>query len=246
VTGWPDRPPKGPWGAFTDFITPRFGVAAVAAAVWHRQRTGQGQHIDLSQIEASIHFVEPLVLDYTVNGRIAPPAGHESDRASPHGIYAVLGTERYLAIACETPEQWRALQAIAPLDAFADARFDRLEERLKCDCEIDAVLERWCADHDGWDLASRLKDAGVPASMVQRPSDLYRDPQVAHRGFFVTCDHKVMGPTPYDGLQAIHSATPGRLGPGPALGEHTEMVLTEFLGYPREDVRALAEAGILQ
>lgn len=246
VTGWPDRPPKGPWGAFTDFVAPRFGVAVVGAAVLHRTRTGQGQHIDLSQVEASIHFVEPLVLDYTVNGRVAKAAGHESNRACPHGIYAVRGTERYIAIACENPDQWRALCAIAPLGRFADARLDDLRSRLECDAEIDATLSRWCADVDGWELAARLKSAGVPASMVQRPSDLYKDPQVTHRGFFVTCDHAVMGPTPYDGLSTVHSETPGQLGPGPALGQHSNMILREFLGYSDHAVEAMRATGVVE
>src|SRR5690606_16670510 len=78
LTGWPDRPPIGPWGAYTDFINPRFGVAALASVLIHRRQTGLGQHIDLGQVEAGIHFIEPLVLDYTVNGRAAGPAGHDS------------------------------------------------------------------------------------------------------------------------------------------------------------------------
>src|SRR5690606_12743537 len=77
ITGWPDRPPSGPWGAYTDFITPRFGVAALGAALLHRAETGHGQYIDLAQGEAGIRFIEPLVLDYVVNGRVALPAGHD-------------------------------------------------------------------------------------------------------------------------------------------------------------------------
>ncbi|HET7737984.1 MAG TPA: CoA transferase, partial [Tepidiformaceae bacterium] len=104
----------------------------------------------------------------------------------------------------------------------------------------------WCAEADGWELAARLKAAGVPASMVQRPSDLYRDPQVAHRGFFVTCDHAVMGPTPYDGLSTIHSETPGKLGPGPAMGQHSDMILREFLGYSERAIEAMRNTGAVE
>ena len=84
ITGWPDREPWGPWGAYTDFINPRFGVAALSAALIHRQRTGEGQYIDLAQTEAGIRFLEPLVLDYTKNGRVAGLTGHDSAYACPH------------------------------------------------------------------------------------------------------------------------------------------------------------------
>ena len=142
VTGWPDRPPCGPWGAYTDFVAPRYGVAALASAIRHRDRTGEGQHIDLSQVEAAIHFIEPLMLDYTVNGHVAPPAGHESLYASPYGVYHTAGLEEYVVLSCETAEHWRGLRSVAPLSAFSGAEFDDLRTRLAHDREIDAARIR--------------------------------------------------------------------------------------------------------
>ncbi len=245
VTGWPDRPPHGPWGAYTDFVAPRYGVGALASALYHKQRTGLGQHIDLSQVEAAIHFVEPLVFDYTVNGRVAPPAGHESPTASPHGVYRTEGVERFIAIACETTEQWRNLLAVAPLSAFSGSEFDQLEARLAHDSEIDAALETWCADQDAHELAERLKRAGVPASLVERPSDLYEDAQLAHRDFFKICNHSEMGPTPYDGPVTLFSETPPAYKAAPCLGEHTEYVLTDILGLSDSQIIEYVEAGAI-
>jgi len=246
ITGWPDRPPAGPWGAYTDFIAPRYAVAALASALYYRQRTGEGQYIDLSQVEAAIHFIEPLLLDYMVNGRVAGPAGHDSDRACPHGVYSAAGVERYVALAVETAEQWRALRRMAPLEAFAAPHYDELGARLACREAIDAALRAWTCGQEPWELAGRLEAAGVPASVVQRPSDLYKDPQLAHRGFFVTLKHAVMGPTPYDGPVTSFSETPAVLRrPGPCLGEHTEYVLRELLGLTAEDVAEYAAAGAL-
>src|SRR5262249_12696362 len=76
ITGWPARAPIGPWGAYTDFIVPHYGIAVLAAALYEREVSGLGQYIDLSQVETALHFIEPLLLDYTQNGNIAPPAGH--------------------------------------------------------------------------------------------------------------------------------------------------------------------------
>ncbi len=243
VTGWPDRAPSSPWGAYTDFIAPRYGVAALTAALLHRDRTGQGQHIDLSQVEAGIHFIEPLVLDYTVNGKLAGPQGHESAIASPHGVYAAAGIERYVAIACETVAQWQALRSVAPLDAFAGHEFDALAARLASDTAIDAALVAWCADQEPFGLVERLKAAGVPAAVVLRPTDLYSDAQLAHRGFFVTCEHPVMGPTPYDGPATVFSETPAQLSAAPALGQHTDYVLRDLLGYTDAEVADLRARG---
>jgi benzylsuccinate CoA-transferase BbsF subunit len=221
-------------------------VAALAAALYHRQRTGEGQHIDLSQVEAALHFIEPVLLDYTVNGRIAQPAGHEAPTATPHGVYRTRGVEEYVTIACETAHQWLALRSVAPLEAFAEMKFDTLETRLAHDAEIDSVVEAWCADQDGRALAEQLKRAGVPAAYVCRPSDLYEDAQLAHRDFFKVLNHTVMGPTPYDGPVTMFSETPPAYAPAPCLGEHTHEVLTEMLGLSEDEIVRYAAAGALQ
>ena len=246
VTGWPDRPPNGPYGAFTDFISPRFGLLAVVAALYARTRSGEGQLIDLSQGEAAIHFIAPLVLDYVANGRVARAAGHDSMTDAPNGVYACRGRERYVAISCATTGQWRALRDVVGLRGFDAPEYGTYEGRQADRARIDAALAAWCADQDGHEIATMLADAGVPASAVQRASDLYHDPQLAHRGFFVTLDHPAMGPTPYDGFATHFSETPGRLSkPAPLLGEDTHHVLTELLGLSAETVALYAESGAL-
>lgn len=246
ITGWPDRSPCGPWGAYTDFIAPRFGVAALVAALLHRRRTGRGQHIDLSQTEASLRFIEPLILDYTSNGRLARPAGHASPYACPHAVFATQGKERYVALAVETAAQWRGLRSLAPLEAFGDPCYDALEARRARAAEIEAALRGWCLDWEPFELAEALAAAGVPAHPVLRPSDLYADPQLSHRGFFVALEHREMGSIPYDGLVTRFSATPARLAPAPCLGQHTEHVLRDLLGLGEAEIAACADAGALR
>ncbi|MGD9933827.1 MAG: CaiB/BaiF CoA transferase family protein [Dehalococcoidia bacterium] len=247
ITGWPDRAPSGPWGAYTDFINPRYGVAALTAALIHRQRTGEGQYIDLAQSEAGIHFIEPLVLDYIVNGREALAAGHDSLYACPHGTFRTAGVERYVAIAVETAAQWESLKSLAGLSAFAGGAYATVEQRIPHKQAIEDELRAWCLPQEPFELAGRLRSAGVPASVVLRPSDLYNDPQLMHRGFFVTLDHPVMGPTPYDGPATQFSETPAVLSrPGPCLGEHTMEVLSEILGLSDDEIADYAAAGALQ
>jgi len=247
ITSWPDRDPSGTWGAYTDFIAPRFGVAALTTTLLHRARTGEGQHVDLAQTEAGIQFASPLVMDYLVNGRVAGAAGHDSPTASPHGTFQVAGTQRYIAIAIETTEQWRALLEVTGLNQWSDGRFDALLERIANKQAIEDDLRAWAATQGGTEATEALTAAGVPAAQVERPSDLYNDPQLAHREFFVTLDHSIMGPTPYDGHVTKFSATPGILHKAaPVLGEDTFHVLTELVGVEAEAVALAAAAGALE
>jgi crotonobetainyl-CoA:carnitine CoA-transferase CaiB-like acyl-CoA transferase len=245
VTGWPDRLPSGPWGAYTDFIAPRFSLAALGAALHHRDRTGEGQYIDLSQVEAAMHFLEPLVLDYTVNGRITGLRGLDSDRACPHGVFAADGVHRYVAIAVESAGQWRALARCVP-GLAARAGLDELAARIAKKPELEAVLAEWCRPQEPFALASRLREAGVPAYVVMRATDLHRDPQLAHRGFFTQLDHPRVGPALYDGPVTRFSATPAWLrNAGPGIGQDTFHVLTGILGYRDDEVAELAATGAL-
>jgi len=246
ITGWPDRMPCGPHGPYTDVITPRYGVSTLAAAIWERRRSGLGQHIDLSQVEGAIQFIAPLMLDELWHERTAEAVGLGSDRACPHGVYATAGTERFIAIAVESAEQWRALLEVAPLDVFAGAAFEELSARQSVAGEIESRLAEWVRGQDAFVLEGRLASAGVPASVVQRMSDLHRDPQLASRGFFVPLEHSVMGRVPYDGLTTKFSAKRVALHrAGPALGEHTAMVMQELLGMSDEEVAGYAAAGAL-
>ena len=251
ITGWPDRPPVGPWGAYTDFITPRYGVAALAAALHHRRETGQGQYIDLSQIEAGIQFLEPLLNDFDVNGRQAQRAGHNSMYASPNGVYECAGIERYVALAVETAAQWRALARLlgdtAPVGFTDGAHLDSMPARRAVAHTIDAAISRWCASRDAFAAANALQQAGVPAHAVMRPSDLYFDAQLNHRNFFAKLAHPVMGNTPYDGFVTQFS---GRMhGPytaAPTLGQHSHQVLCDMLGVSEQMYADLLAAGVLR
>ncbi len=247
VTGWPDRLPSGPWGAYTDFIAPRYSLAALGAALVHRERTGEGQYIDLSQVEAAIHFLEPMLLDYTVNGIVWDRPGHDSQRACPHGVYATRGTERYVALAAESAEQWRALcREIPSLARFGVAEFEPLAARLARRPELERAVAEAVADEEPFALARRLRGAGAPAYVVARGTDLHEDPQLLDRGFFVELDHPRIGRVRFDGAVTIWSRTPSRpTHAGPTIGQHSFEVLTEVLGYDDETIARLAEAGVL-
>ncbi len=247
ITGWPDRTPAGTWGAYTDFINPRYGSGVIAAAIRHRDATGEGQYIDLAQTEAGIHFAAPLLLDYLENGNVHHAPGHDSMYACPHGTFRVQGQERYVAIAAESTDQWRALCQTAGLSDWSGGEWDDLSVRIAHKSEIEAALAAWCEPQTPEVVISALEAAGVPVSQVNWPSDLYTDQQLSHREFFVTLDHSVMGPTPYDGLVTKFSGATAKLrSAAPAIGEDTHYVLGEVLGASDEEIAEAMIAGALQ
>ena len=217
MTGWPDRDPVNPYGAYTDFVVPRFAVAAILAALDYRRRTGKGTHLDMSQLETSLHFSAPAMLDYGVNGRERERAGNRDPAAAPHGVYPCRGEDRWIAIACASDTQWRALSTIADPSGGGwahEERFHTLLGRKTWEDDLDRLMGDWTKDQDAGELADTLQRAGVPAAMVNDCRDLFEDPQLRHRGHFQWLDHPDIGPYATDRSEFDLSRTPRE--PGPA------------------------------
>ncbi len=248
VTGWPDRPPAGPWMAYTDVIAPRYIAAMVTAALDHRRRTGEGQHIDAAQFEMALQFLAPEIMDVQTSGYVATRLGNRARDAAPQGVYPCLGEDQWCAIAVDDDAQWQALKSVLGNPEWAaDAALDSVAGRLAAHDEIDARLASWTADQDRYELMDRLCAAGVPAGAVQRSSDTAKDPQYLHRKFHRWHEHPEMGRVPYAGVQyRIRGYEPGPYHPAPLLGEHTERVLREELGMTEAEIEAAAAAGALK
>jgi len=247
ITGWPDREPAGPFGAYTDYIAPRFNAVAVLAALDHLRRTGTGQHIDLAQAEAAMHFLTPALLDYTANGNIVGRVGNEDADFAPNGVYATRGDDEYIAIACETNAQWDALCTVVPGIADAGDGLNEIAGRLAAQAELDHQLEKFAAQSDRWELEKRLQAAGVPASVVQNSPELLGDPQLAHRGHFVTLPHHEGGETVIEGSRLRMSRSqPIVDSSAPTFSRDQMYVLTDILGYDDERVGELLVAGVFE
>ncbi|MEP7215153.1 MAG: CoA transferase [Anaerolineaceae bacterium] len=247
VTGWPDRPPGGPFNAYTDVIAPHFLGATVMAAVEHRRRTGQGQYIEQAQMESALHFLTPELLETQVSGRMPRRAGNDSPSFAPHNAYPCEGDDQWVAIAVETDAQWVALRGAFGNPGWAvDARFDTATGRLEHHDEIDEYLGEFTFYQNRYAVMSLLQKAGVPAGAVQRSSDLINDPQLAHRSFFHPMTHPEMGVVPYEGhMFNIRGYASGPRFPAPCLGEHTAEVLMDILKLSDEELaEALASGAV--
>ena len=245
VTGYADRAPSGPWNAYTDTIAPRFLTTTLLAALDHRRRTGEGQHIDLAQMEASLHFLAPELLARQATGESFSRDANRSRGAAPQGCYPCAGDDEWCAVAIESDEQWRALAAAIGREDWAeDPGLAHASGRIEAQPALDEGLAAWTRSRPGDEIVRRLGEAGVPAGRVQRSRDLLEDPQLRHRGFHRWFEHAEMGRVPYSGHQfRISGYEHGPRGPAPLLGEHSFEVLTETLGFDPEAVAGLMGDG---
>lgn len=244
--GWPDRPPSGPFGAYTDYVAPRYFLCVLLAALEHRRRTGQGQYIDFSQSEASIHNLAVWLLDYAVNGRLPERMGNDDPRFAPHGVYRSVGDDSWVAVACEDDEQWRALCSVLgpPAGPLAGLTADQRLERRR---ELDQLVATWTAGRTAEKATEALQAVGVAAHPVANTFEAAADPQLAHRQHFVQVPHGTLGTTWMEGSRFVLSRTPATMRrAGPSMGEDTFEILTDTLGYDTDRVAELAAQGILE
>lgn len=241
LAGWPDRTPTMIYGAYTDFVSQRFTATALLAALDHRRRTGEGQHIDVAQLEASLQFLGPELLAYELDGRVAQRNGNRHADLVPHGVFPCVPApgrpDGWVAIACADDEQWCALAELAGLpheERWATAAGRRADED-----RIEELIAEWTASRSGSEIASLLQPRVACAPVLAVP-ELHTDEQILHRGYWFPHDHPVYGRVPYSGMQATLSRTPGTIaGPAPCLGEHTWYVLDEILGVDSDTIAAL-------
>jgi benzylsuccinate CoA-transferase BbsF subunit len=248
LTGWPDREPVGPFGTITDSLSPRFAALLLASALLHRRRTGQGQHIDLSQVEAGIVCLTESILSYTANGEVLTRMGNRSRHAAPHGVFPCAGKDRWVAIAVHDDDDWRRLVHALGEPAWAtDPALATTAGRLPRAGEIEGHLAEWTRGQSAAEAADRLQAAGVEAAPVEDFADLHADSQLAHRGHFRPVEHAVLGRHPAETHAIRFSAMAPRIhSPAPRLGEHTAHVLRDLLGMPAEEFARLGEAGVFE
>jgi crotonobetainyl-CoA:carnitine CoA-transferase CaiB-like acyl-CoA transferase len=240
LASWPDQPPSGPYGAYTDFISVRYNALAILAALEHRERTGQGQYIDQSQAEAALHFLAPAFLDYTVNGVVAGPGGNVDTEHSPHDVYPAAGDDRWVAIAIPLEEEapWRALCKLMDCPELAARREDREV--------VDEAIAAWTQEREAGEIAEALQARGIAAHETLDTPGLHACPQIQHRGHYVETAHEIYQTTTIESSRLKLSDARARV-PESALsfGRDNRYVLETLLGYPPERIAELAEKGVL-
>lgn len=239
TTGFPDGKPMPPYGAYNDYICPRFNATALIAALEYRRRTGKGQFIEQSQFETSLHFLSPYVLDYIINEKTGERNGNRHPAAAPHGVYPCQGDDRWIAITVFTDEEWQTFcNIIGAPEWTKESRFATLLGRKSNEDELDELISKWTINYTADQVEDILQSAGVPAHTVEKMSDLMADTQLEHRNYFVRLKHPEMGSPAYEQQACfILSKTPRELNmPSPCLGQHNEYVYKELLGLSDDEI----------
>ena len=249
LTGFPDTDPSGPASAYSDATAGISGAQALIMALIHRNRTGQGQLIDLAQFEALASTLDTMVLDINAN-----PATHKVRRSgnrlphgggAPHGAYRCRGEDRWVAITVFTDTEWDAFTgAIGEPPWTKEDRFESVLSRQKHADDLDAMVESWTLQHTPEDVMHLLQSAGVSAGVVQSGADVSKDPQLKERGFFRYVPDSQNVQRMIEGAPYRMSRTPGGAVKGaPELGEDQTYVLREVLGMSDDEVADCAIAG---
>jgi CoA:oxalate CoA-transferase len=242
TSGGPDDPPVRVGVPLADLAAPLFGVIGVLAAIHQAQRTGIGQHVDVSMLGVMTMMVSGEPFDLLERCGVPQRTGLTVPRLAPFGMYRTK--DGYVSICAPTEAFAHALfHAIGQPELIADPRFAKRDDRVVNVTEVDAIVESFTSSRTNADVVAALEAFGVPAAEVRNPRDAVRDPRVVSRGETVPLAHPKYG-TVEDvfgmGMPIKFSrAQAGFDQPPPDLGEHNHSVYCDLLGYSEERFQEL-------
>ncbi|MBM4414945.1 MAG: CoA transferase [Chloroflexi bacterium] len=248
ITGYEGGSPSTMGGAYPDYALSVHMVFGMLTALRYRDRTGHGQYIDAAMSEITVAMTPEPILEYTMNGQVAPRCGNRdrARRCAPQGVYPAAGEDRWIAISVVDDEAWRGLRSVLGEPAWAqDPRFASLEGRLAGHDTIDRELSRWTAPRDAHEAAESLQRAGVIAVAVLSPMEVFHDEQLRERGYFVDVDHPELGVRSLAGMPGRYSELQLRYAPTPMLGQHNHQIFEGMLGLSAAEVEELQRESVL-
>lgn len=251
LSGFPDQEPAGVASfAAPDYFAGLHAFTAVLTALEHRDRTGQGSAVDLSQFEVTVSALGPLLLDQQLSGTVATRSGNRVTWYAPQGVYPSRGEDRWVAISVKDDAQWTALVDLLG-DADLTGDFDPadladLAGRHRHHDRLDEAISAWTKGRSAEEAAARLQHAGVAAYPTNDTEAMLVDPQLREYGWYQTRPTLRFPQGDLFGGCAMHlSDTPGRWDrAAPSVGEHTIAALSERAGLTQTEINALLDAGV--
>lgn len=248
ITGYTgaDSFPCGIGGTWPDFAIGTAMVFFLLAALHHRDRTGEGQHLDLSMAEMVATMMPEAMMEVLLGGREPARMGNRDPSMAPHGVYPVAGEDQWIAIAIASDSEFAALSEALGAPALAtDPQYATLAARLRnvemLDAEVAARTRNFARD----ELVSKLRERGLAAGPVYAVPELMNDQAFLESGMLTTLKHLEVGERVIPGLPVTFSAIELDYFGSPAIGEHTDEVLTGLLGYSADEVATLREQKVL-
>ncbi len=249
LTGDPDGPPRMTETSPSDPAAGINGTMAVLMALMYRQRTGRGQHIDLSQVEALTCLMGDAIVEYTMNHNIRPRLGNHHPFWAPHGYYRCKGDDKWVGIVVTSDEEWQAFcNSIGNPHWAKDERFAGSLGRWQNQDELDKRIEEWTQEHDHYEVMQILQKAGIAAGPVLAGDELLNDPHLKERGFYQRLEREVVGTHAYPiptGSMRLSKCPISLRRPAPLVGEHNEYVFARLLGMSPEEIQALIDKQVI-
>lgn len=245
LTGFDGEPPRGIGIPYPDFTSPHLLVTTILAALRHRDRTGGGQEIGLTQLSSFLALMGAEWMGFRASGELPARRANRDPNHCPHGVYPTTkadddpGRDAWVAVAvaADRPDQWPALcRALGRPELIEDPRFATHDDRKANEDELDAIVAGWTSGLDKWKAAAALQEVGVAAAPVEHLADTYeRDPHL--RGHYQIVHQPVQPDVdiPIDREMAQWRGAELVLRRAPAMGEHNEQVVREMLGRSEED-----------
>ncbi len=247
LSGHPDRPPVTPGTpTIPDYLAGAFGAFGALTALRHRDRTGEGQVVDVGLYEPMLRMLDELIPVYGATGYVRERIGSSTEYVVPHDHYPARDG-RFVAIACTNDRMFERLAVKAMEQPGLVGEFPTMALRIERRAEVDAAVARWVGALDAAEALARLDAAEVPCSLVASVRDIFEDPHVHARGNVLAVPSPLGGLLHMAGVVPRLTATPGAVRhPGPlGVGEHNEEVYGGRLGLSREDLAALRSRGVI-
>ncbi|HAP12946.1 MAG TPA: carnitine dehydratase, partial [Afipia sp.] len=249
VTGGPDDPPVMLHAAIGDPIGGLNAAAALLLGFMQQRTTGEGQHIDLSQVECMLPMVAPSILEQSATGATSPRIGNRHPQYVPNGCFPTLGIDQWITIAVRSDDEWKALCGVMRrADLAGDSRLATVEGRREHEDSIEVAIRHWLADVRPDIAMVTLQKAGIPAGIAKLPQDLASDPHLLKTGHWQPSDRPFMGPhlLPSVAYREGDSELPYAIvNVAPTLGQHNHEVLREVLGLSDAEIAELERSEII-
>lgn len=247
LAGYPDRPPVIPATAsIPDYLTGVYGALGAMMALHHRDRTGQGQYVDIALYEPVLRILEEVPAAFHKMGIVRQRLGTGAVNAVPHNHYTTKDG-RYVAVACTNDTMFKRLMgAMGRPELADDPRFCSNAQRVAHREETDAMVQEWIGSYTAKEGMEILEANEVPNGLLYSVEDMFQDPQYQARENIISVDDPVEGEIKMCSVVPRLSLTPGRVeSTGPEMGAHNQEVYCDLLGYSPEELAQMKADGIV-
>ncbi len=248
LTSHDSHNPEGPGYSYSDTIAGLYAVVAVLAALDYRDRTSQGQYIDLSEYEAACTLLGPAFLESSLNKKEILPQGNRSDDvpAAPYGCYKCRGEDRWCVIAVFSEKEWNGLLSVMEYPEWShEENFTTLEKRKSNEDALNRLIEEWTVNYSSEEVVEKLQKAHIHAAVVQNADDIANDPHLAARNYFMEIEHPVSGSIITDNSPIRFVNSPGiSRKASPRFGQDNYYVYGELLGMQEKEIQNYISKGV--